>query len=264
MGVVNVTPDSFSDGGLFSSCDQAVSHALSLVDAGANILDIGGESTRPGAPEVSVEDEMARVLPVIEGLRQRTTVPISIDTTKSVVADAALAKGACMVNDISGLTFDPAMAAIAARHSASVCVMHIQGTPRTMQHAPTYADVTKEVVQFLKAAVQRATKAGVDPDAICVDPGIGFGKTLEHNLALINQIGRIAHETGRPVLAGVSRKSFIGMITGKAVHDRLSGTLAAVTASIMRGARIVRVHDVAEVADAVKVVDALVRHDVSA
>ena len=257
MGVVNVTPDSFSDGGKFASADAAVSHALDLVAAGATILDIGGESTRPGAPPVGANEEIERVLPVIEGLKNRTPVPLSIDTTKSVVAEAALSAGATMVNDISGLTFDPAIADVVARHHAALCVMHIQGTPQTMQASPEYNDVVAEVIEFLNRAVERAVACGVRKESICVDPGVGFGKALSHNLSLINAIDRIATETTRPVLAGVSRKSFIGTLTSRPVHERLHGTIAAVAVSILRGARIVRVHDVAEVSDAVRVVDAL-------
>jgi dihydropteroate synthase len=260
MGVVNVTPDSFSDGGLFSTRDTAIAHALELVAAGADILDIGGESTRPGAPAVTAAEEMDRVLPVIEALHSRVDVPISIDTTKSLVAEEALSRGATMVNDISGLTFDPSIGAVTARHDAALCVMHIQGTPRTMQDAPTYGDVSTEVIEFLNRAVQRAVDAGVRRECICVDPGIGFGKTLEHNLTLINDLGHIAVGTDRPVLAGVSRKSFLGALTGKQVQDRLYGTIAAVAVSVIRGAHIIRVHDVAEASDAVKVADALSQH----
>ena len=257
MGVVNVTPDSFSDGGLYASTETAVRHGLALVEAGADLLDIGGESTRPGAEAVSVREELARVLPVITALQERTDTPISIDTTKSEVARQAVQAGATMINDISGLTFDPAIANIAAETDAALCLMHIQGTPRTMQAAPSYSNVVDEVAQFLQTSVARALSAGVPEHRICVDPGIGFGKRLEHNLALLNGMGSISTTLRRPILAGVSRKSFLGHLTGKSVNDRLFGTLAAVTASILRGAHLVRVHDVFECMDAVRVADAL-------
>ncbi len=260
MGVVNVTPDSFSDGGKYASVESALRHSLSLVEAGADILDIGGESTRPGAPPVSPSEEMARIIPVIEAVQAATDTPISVDTTKSSVAREAVRCGATMINDISGLTFDPEIADVAAKYSCALCLMHIQGTPQTMQKAPEYHDVLDEVTSFLSDAIQRALAAGVEKQRICVDPGVGFGKRLEHNLQLINGIAHITESVHRPVLAGVSRKSFIGHITGKPVESRLFGTIGAVAASILRGAHIVRVHDVAEVMDAVHVVDELQRY----
>ena len=260
MGVLNVTPDSFSDGGKYDSVESALRHSLSLVEAGADILDIGGESTRPGAPPVSPSEEMTRIIPVIEAVHAATDTPISVDTTKSSVAREAVRCGATMINDISGLTFDPKIADVAAQYGCALCLMHIQGTPQTMQKAPEYRDVLDEVTSFLSDAVQRALAAGVEKQRICVDPGIGFGKRLEHNMQLINGIAAITERLHRPVLAGVSRKSFIGHITDKPVESRLFGTIGAVAVSILRGAHIVRVHDVAEVMDAVHVVDELQRY----
>lgn len=256
MGVVNVTPDSFSDGGRFLAPDAAIRHGLALAESGADILDVGGESTRPGAEAVTEEEERARVLPVIEGLIRAGAPPVSVDTSKAGVARAALAAGAVMVNDVTGFHADPAMAGVAADAGAAVCLMHIQGTPRTMQAAPRYQDLMGEVLDWLEEGITRAVAAGVPRDRICVDPGIGFGKTLEHNLHLLKHL-RALHVLGRPVLVGTSRKSFIGRITGAPVEGRLLGTIASVVAAALHGAHILRVHDVKECAEALKVADAI-------
>ena len=257
MGVVNVTPDSFSDGGRYLDPEGAIQRGLSLVRDGADLLDVGGESTRPGSAPVSAEEELARVLPVLRGLAV-AGVPLSIDTSKAEVAAAACGAGATIVNDVTSLS-DPAMARVVAHAGASLCLMHMQGTPATMQEAPTYRDVVAEVGDALALAVERAVAAGVMAERIVVDPGIGFGKRLEHNLALVAACGTLMRRVGRPVLVGVSRKRFLGELTGRPVEDRRFGTAAAVTACVLAGARIVRVHDVAEMRDVVRVADAIRR-----
>lgn len=259
MGILNVTPDSFSDGGKFNSVEAAVQHALSMIEEGADIIDVGGESTRPknvygGTTPVTAEEERQRVVPVIERLAALTDVPISIDTTKSAVADAALSAGAVMVNDISGLTFDPAVAEVTARHHAALVVMHIQGTPETMQIDPVYSDVVAEVKESLKRSAAKAKDAGVEN--IIIDPGIGFGKTLKHNLTLLNKLKELT-ELGYPILIGTSRKGFIGTIVNEPVDRRLEGTAASVAVSIMNGANIVRVHDVKAMKHVALVTDAV-------
>lgn len=257
MGIVNVTPDSFSDGGRFAQAEAAVAHGLQLAEDGADILDVGGESTRPGAEFVSPEEELARVIPVIEGLRRQTSALISVDTNKAEVARRALDAGADIINDITALQGDPAMAAVAAQSGAGLVLMHMQGTPRTMQAAPHYEDVMGEIAAFLKARMAAAEAAGVAPEQIALDPGIGFGKTLPHNLEIFQRLGELA-ALGRPVLMGPSRKAFIGKVLGGLPADqRLEGTAAAVTASILAGAWIVRVHDVRELARVARVADAL-------
>lgn len=261
MGVINVTPDSFSDGGETLDVERAIERGVEMANAGALVLDIGGESTRPGAEPVSAAAEIARVVPVIEGLRERSDALLSVDTTKALVAERACAAGADIINDISGLTFEPDLAAVAAAAGASLIVMHIQGTPLTMQRAPRYADLESEVAGFLEAAVARAVAAGVPRERVMVDPGIGFGKRLEHNLALIAGCGALGRRLQRPVLMGVSRKSFLAAITGRPVHERLAGTAAAVCACVLAGAAMVRVHDVAEMRDVVLVADALKRNE---
>ena len=257
MGVLNATPDSFSDGGRFASVEDAVTHGCRMAEAGADILDVGGESTRPGAAPVGPTEEAARVVPVVEAIAARVDVLISVDTTKAVVAREALDAGASMVNDISALTFDPEMADVVSMAGAGLCVMHMRGTPRTMQHEPHYHDVVSEVGEFLAAAVRRAESAGVATRAILVDPGIGFGKTLAHNLALVRAGATLRERVGRPVLVGPSRKSFLGALTGRPVGERLHATAAAVAACVMHGAQVVRVHDVAMTCDVVKVLDAV-------
>ncbi|MCX6137250.1 MAG: dihydropteroate synthase [Ignavibacteriales bacterium] len=262
MGVLNVTPDSFSDGGKYLNHDAAVAHGLAMVRDGADIIDVGGESTRPkglygqGAATVSVEEELQRVIPVIEQLASRVSVPISIDTYKSAVAEAAVNAGATIINDVSGMNFDPQIADVAARHGAALVLMHMLGTPATMQQNPQYTDVVKEVKEFLRMRIAAARRAGV-PNVI-VDPGLGFGKTLEHNLALIRNL-REFRELGCPVMIGPSRKGFIGALLDVPVEERLLGTAAAVAAAIAHGADIVRVHDVKEMKQVCVVTDAIDR-----
>ncbi len=256
MGVLNVTPDSFSDGGRYVDPGRAVAHALQMLDEGADIIDVGGESTRPGAREVSVGMEIERTVPLIARIRaQAPGAVVSIDTTKAPVARAALEAGAQMVNDISGLGFDAAIADVAAEFGASLVLMHMQGTPRTMQAAPHYTDVVKEVLAFLDERATRAIEAGVPADRIIVDPGFGFGKALEHNLEILRRLDEFT-ALGYPVLVGTSRKSFIGAITGRPATERVHGTAATVAIAALRGASIVRVHDVAAMVDVVRVVDA--------
>jgi len=255
MGIVNVTPDSFSDGGRHADAGAAIAHGLRLAAAGADLLDVGGESTRPGAKPVDEAEELARVLPVIEALVARAAVPVAIDTTKPAVMRAALAAGASVVNDVHALRSEGALAAVAAS-GAAVVLMHMQGEPRTMQAAPHYDDVVGEVHRFLAERVFACEMAGIDKRRLVIDPGFGFGKTLEHNLALLAQLRRFT-ELGVPVLAGLSRKSSLGVITGRAVGDRLAASLAAHLIAVQNGAAIVRVHDVAETVDALKVWTAL-------
>ena len=264
MGIVNVTPDSFSDGGCFQAVDAAVDHARHLIRCGADIIDIGGESTRPFAPAVSPQEEIDRVLPVIKRLAGSIAAPISIDTTKADVAEAALDAGAAMINDISALTMDPQMAATAARHAVPVILMHMQGTPRTMQLEPTYNDVVAEVRDYLAAAIRRAAAAGIARGKIIVDPGIGFGKTGRHNLDLIRHL-HVLTGLGVPVLVGPSRKRFIrDLIKAPGQKDPApdspeveTGTQAVVTAAVLNGAHIVRVHDVASTRATLRVLDAI-------
>ncbi len=249
MGIVNVTPDSFSDGGNWLDVDRAVEHASSLVEQGAGILDIGGESTRPGAEPVTLEEELRRVLPVVEELASRTDVPISIDTTKAEVARQTLSAGAKIVNDISGLMFDPEMPRVCAEQNAAVICMHIQGTPQTMQNDPHYENVVRDVLKFLDRRMQALESAGIPPERIVLDPGIGFGKTAMHNLELLSNISKL-RLLGRPVLIGHSRKRFLKAILGRPVEERSSGTLGVSIALAAQGADILRVHDVAAVRDA--------------
>jgi len=256
MGIVNVTPDSFSDGGRFASTALAITHAQQLIKDGADILDIGGESTRPGAAEVSEQEELDRVLPVIEGLRG-ISVPISIDTCKPQVMRAALAAGASMVNDINALLEEGALDAVAGS-GAAVCLMHKQGVPQTMQQQPHYIDVIAEVSAFLRDRIVAAEAAGIARDRIVIDPGFGFGKTLAHNLDLLRELETFC-ALGVPVLAGLSRKSMLGAITGRDVNERLAASVAAALLAVQRGAAIVRVHDVRETVDALKVWDAIRR-----
>lgn len=252
MGVVNVTPDSFSDGGLFLEPARALAHALTLVGQGADVLDIGGESTRPGAEPVGESEELARVMPVIEGIRARTDTPISIDTSKPAVMRAAVAAGADMINDVCALQA-PDAAATAAELEVPVCLMHMQGQPRTMQQAPSYPKVVEDVLAFFRARTEACLAAGLRREQLVVDPGFGFGKTLEHNLALLAALGRFS-ELDLPVLAGLSRKSMLGAITGRErPEQRVAASLAAALLAAERGAAIIRVHDVAETRDALKV-----------
>jgi dihydropteroate synthase len=260
MGVLNVTPDSSSDGGLHGSPDAAVARGLELAQAGADVLDIGGESTRPGATAISSDEEVARVLPVIERLRARVEVPLSIDTSKSAVARAALAAGATLVNDVTAFGQDPELASVTAAAGAAVCLMHMRGTPRTMQSDPRYDDVVAEILEHLSHAIDRAEAGGIPRARVLIDPGIGFGKTAAHNLFLLRHL-RELRLLGCPVLVGTSRKSFVGALIGqKAPDQRLFGTLGSVAAvAASAGADLVRVHDVGEARDALAVVDAISR-----
>jgi len=244
MGIVNVTPDSFSDGGRFYQCDAAVQQALKLVADGAAIVDIGGESTRPYATAVSMEEELQRVVPVIRGIVAETDIPISIDTSKAEVARAALAAGAQIINDVTGLSGDPEMLDVARKSRAGICAMHMQGTPQTMQDDPQYEDVVLEILSYLDGRLQVLRQAGIPAQRICLDPGIGFGKTHQHNLELVRQVDRF-HALGCPLLVGHSRKGFIGRVLGDRDIERDSGTLGVSFYLAMRGVQIIRVHDVA-------------------
>ena len=258
MGVVNVTPDSFSDGGRYLDARAAVTHGLELEAEGARILDVGGESTRPGAVPVSGEEELRRVLPVIEGLvASGATAQISIDTSKAKVAAAALDAGATFVNDVTAFRGDPAMADLVAGSGADCCLMHMVGEPRTMQRNPRYEDVVGEVKAFLKERLAFAVGAGISEERIMLDPGIGFGKTVTHNLELLGRLDELA-VIGPPVIVGPSRKSFLGRLTGRPVDERVAGTIAACVVAYAHGARVFRVHDVAPVADALVVAAATV------
>lgn len=255
MGIVNVTPDSFSDGGRFNRLDSALEHGLALAEQGADVLDIGGESTRPGAEPVTVDDELERVIPVIESLSRRTDTPISIDTSKPEVMRAAVEAGACMINDVNALRTKGALAA-AAGLDVPVCLMHMQGRPRTMQTDPRYSDVVSDVLEFLRERIEACRVAGIDEEQLIVDPGYGFGKSLEHNLDLLHRQSELL-TLGRPLLVGISRKSMLGRLTGRDVaSDRLAASLAAALIAAQRGASLLRVHDVAETVDAVRVLEA--------
>ena len=255
MGIVNVTPDSLSDGGQFSSAETAVSHGLRMAEEGAVILDVGGESTRPGAAPVSARDEIGRVVPVIRRLAESAAVPVSVDTSKPEVIEAAVAAGASMVNDVRALRADGALQAAAAA-AVPVCLMHMQGEPGTMQASPTYRNVVEEVFAFLAERMEACLAAGIDEERIAVDPGFGFGKTLEHNLILMRGLGRLL-DLGRPLLVGLSRKSMIGKLLDRPVDNRLWGSLALAVMAAERGARILRVHDVAPTVDALKIAAAV-------
>ncbi len=256
MGVVNVTPDSFSDGGNFLDAGRAVDLGLEMERCGAEIIDIGGESTRPGASPVTAEQELERIAPVVTGLRQKSDVLISVDTTKAAVARWALGNGVEIVNDVSALTGDPDMAGLVAESGAGVVLMHRRGNPQTMQENPSYRDVVAEVHEFLERAVAAAEAAGVAPDSILVDPGFGFGKTVDHNLVLLNRLG-VLSSLGKPILVGTSRKSFIGRLLDVPIEERLHGTSASVAAAILRGAHVVRVHDVSQMTQVSRLIDAI-------
>jgi len=255
MGILNVTPDSFSDGGLFSSRDAAVAHALQMIQAGARIIDVGGESTRPGAAAVSEADEIQRVVPIVSELSKRSTALISVDTSKAGVIRAAVEAGAVIVNDVRALAEPGALAAVAGTNAA-VCLMHMQGEPRSMQQDPHYVDVVTEVCDFLRDRLQTCIQAGIDPNRVALDPGIGFGKRLEHNLALLAHLPALS-AIGRPLLIGASRKSMFGSLLNRTVDQRMAGGLAVAAASVLAGAKILRVHDVAETIDALTVAVAL-------
>jgi dihydropteroate synthase len=256
VGVVNVTPDSFFDGGLYFEPARAIERALALAAEGADIIDIGGESSRPGSSPVPAKEEKKRILPVIEVLKQKKDVLISADTSKAEVAESALAAGADIINDISAGRFDPGMLPLIGRSGAGLILMHMKGTPRTMQLAPHYDDVVGEVKKFLGDRLEAAMSFGVPPENIILDPGIGFGKTLEHNLTLLNSLGSLA-ELGRPLIIGVSRKSFIGQLLEVETQDRLEGTIAASIVGLLRGASLLRVHDIQAMKRAVTVAEAI-------
>jgi dihydropteroate synthase len=256
MGVLNVTPDSFYSGSRRPESTQALSDGVAMIAAGADLIDVGGESTRPGSRPVSEEEELERILPVVRGLRREVSAPISIDTYKANVARAGLEAGADIVNDISALRFDPGMIALIAAERVPVVLMHMQGTPQTMQVEPRYDDVTREVRDFLAAQLYEAMDSGIPPEAIILDPGIGFGKSIDHNLQLLRGLPVLA-ALGQPLLVGVSRKAFIGRILDLEPADRLEGSLAAAVAAALSGANIVRVHDVKETCRAVRVADAI-------
>ncbi|MCX8026585.1 MAG: dihydropteroate synthase [Thermodesulfovibrionales bacterium] len=257
MGIVNITPDSFSDGGLFLKKDDAIKHALKLINDGADIIDIGGESTRPGAQPVSIQQELDRTIPVIESLSGLTDVPISIDTYKSNVAEEAIKAGASIVNDISGLGFDEEMAGVVAKYNVPVIIMHIKGTPKDMQTNPTYHALIPEIMDYFRIRIKMGLDAGIDEKNIIIDPGIGFGKTFNHNLEILNRLCEFSIFE-MPIAVGVSRKSFIGAILGNLPpSERLAGSIGASAIAAYNGANILRVHDVKETKRAVMVVDAI-------
>lgn len=255
MGVVNITPDSFSDGGLYLSTQKAISHARDLIAEGADILDIGGESTRPGSQSVSIDEELNRVIPVLEALAD-ANIPISIDTSKPEVMRQAIAAGAFMINDINALRSSEALEVIAQHDHVQVCLMHMQGTPQNMQANPQYQDIVSEVKDFLQQRLQAAKAAGISPDRLVIDPGFGFGKTLQHNYTLLNQLSELT-TLNVPVLVGLSRKSMLGAITGNSVDHRIHESIAAALLAVIKGAKIVRVHDVKASKDALSIYTAM-------
>jgi len=262
MGVLNVTPDSFSDGGHYFETGKAIEHGIRMDRDGADIIDIGGESTRPYSEAVSAAEEMDRVIPVIEALRNQITAPISIDTCKARVAREALKAGASIINDISALRFDPEMARTAAKEGVPVILMHMKGTPGDMQKNPVYGDLIHEILDFLRDAIERCEAAGIHRELTVVDPGIGFGKTFDHNLLIIRELSRF-QRLKRPVLLGPSNKAFIGHILRKEPHDRDTGSMAAVAAGAMNGAHILRVHHVKKAVETVRIIDAIRRGKVN-
>ena len=259
MGILNVTPDSFSDGGKFAARDAALRQADSMAAAGAAIIDIGGESTRPGAKDINEQEELDRVLPVVEAVAASVAVPVSIDTSKPVVMRAAVASGAAMINDIRALQEEGALSAV-TELQIPVCLMHMQGLPRTMQHSPEYSDVVSEVRSFLAARISACREAGLAEELLIVDPGFGFGKTVQHNVELLANLRQL-RDLGRPVLAGLSRKSTLGVLTGRDVSERLPASIAAAVVTVMQGADIVRVHDVGETVDALRVAAVVMESD---
>ena len=261
MGVLNVTPDSFSDGGIYFQRDKAIEHGLSMASDGADILDVGGESTRPYSEKISDEEELDRVIPVIKALSKDLPIPISIDTCKAEVAHQALKAGASIINDISAFRIDPEMISVAAEAGVPVILMHMQGTPTDMQANPTYENLIPEIVDFLRSAMNRGVEGGISKDMLIVDPGIGFGKTFNHNLQIIRGLAEF-HVLERPVLLGPSNKAFIGHILDKEPHERDTGSMAAVAAGVLNGAHIVRVHNVKKTMETVKMVDAIKRGSV--
>ncbi|MDC8830906.1 dihydropteroate synthase [Alteromonas gilva] len=255
MGILNVTPDSFSDGGKHNSLSGAVEQAHAMAEAGATIIDIGGESTRPGAPEVSLDNELERVVPVIEAIRQHSDIVISVDTSKAEVMRQALAAGADMINDVRALR-EPGCREVVAEFKVPVCLMHMQGQPRTMQQSPQYEDLLSDIDTFFNEQITACIDAGISRDKILLDPGFGFGKTLQHNYQLLHSLARF-HHFNLPLLVGMSRKSMLGKVTGQPVERRLAGSLAVATIAAMQGAQILRVHDVAETKDVVDIVSYL-------
>ncbi len=262
MGVLNVTPDSFSDGGRYFSVAHAVAHGVNMARDGADIIDIGGESTRPYSGKLPTNEEMARVIPVIRQLRKEISIPISIDTYKAEVAEEALNAGASMINDISALRLDPHMGRVAANACVPVILMHMKGTPENMQRHPEYDDLIREILDFLKNAIQRSESAGIKRDMMILDPGIGFGKTFEHNLKVIHNLEKF-QTLKQPLLLGPSNKAFIGRILGKEAHERDTGTMAAVAACVMNGAHIIRAHNVKMAVETIKIIDAIKRERIS-
>lgn len=263
MGILNITPDSFSDGGLHFDRNAAIDRAVRMADEGADIIDIGGESTRPGSDPVFLDEELKRTLPVIEAISSKLTIPVSIDTYKSAVATRAIDAGASIVNDISGLRFDPEMPGVVSRHKVPVVIMHIKGSPKNMQTDPVYQALVPEIMDYLSGSIEVAVSAGVREEMIVIDPGIGFGKTFDHNLEIINRLDQFK-SFEKPILIGPSRKAFLGKILdGAPSGERLEGTAAAVAISIIKGANIIRVHDVKEMAKVAKVADAIKRERVT-
>jgi len=258
MGVLNVTPDSFSDGGRFYTLELAVGQARRMIAEGADVLDVGGESTRPGADAVPAEEQIRRTVPVIEEVRRFSDIPISIDTASAETAERAIEAGADMINDVTALRGDPRMAAAVAALSVPVVLMHMQGSPRTMQQSPHYGDVVGDIMDFFRERIEAAVRAGIDEGRILVDPGFGFGKKVEHNLEILRRLQEF-HRLGRPLLVGTSRKSTIGLVMGRGLDDRLFGTAATVCACVSRGAHMVRVHDVGPMRDAVRMTEAIER-----
>jgi len=258
MGILNVTPDSFSDGGRFLKFEQAVDQGMRMADEGADIIDVGGESTRPGSDPITLDEELSRVIPVIESLTKKTDIPVSIDTYKAEVASRALDAGAEMINDISALRFDTKIRKVASESKVPVILMHIQGTPKEMQQDPFYQDVMAEITDYLKESIQIAEKAGIEKKKLIIDPGIGFGKRLEDNLNILKNLKRFSI-LGCPILVGCSRKSFIGNILNLPVEERLEGSLAALALAVVNGANIVRVHDVRESRRVAGLVDAVLK-----
>ncbi len=263
MGILNITPDSFSDGGRHFDATAAVEQGVRMVDDGADIIDIGGESTRPGSEPVPLEEELRRTIPVIKALANKIAVPISIDTYKAEVARQALAAGASIVNDISGLRFDPDMPKVVAENQVPVIIMHIKGRPREMQKNPVYEALIPEIIDYFRISIRLARKFGIPDELMILDPGIGFGKTFDHNLEILNNLEQLT-VLQKPLLLGPSRKAFLGKILGDVpASDRLEGTAAAIAVSIMKGANIIRVHDVKEMARVAKVIDAIKREKVA-
>ena len=256
MGVLNVTPDSFSDGGKYHESNTAIERGITMAREGADIIDVGGESTRPYSRKITVSEELDRVIPVIEGLKKELTIPISIDTCKGVVAQEAFKAGTSIINDISALRFDPHMASIVAEAGVPVILMHMKGMPETMQENPTYVDLIPEILDFLEDAIERSVTAGIKREWIIVDPGIGFGKTFDHNLKIIKELSRFA-ALESPILLGTSNKAFIGHILGKEVYERDTGTMATIAYGVINGAHIVRVHHVRKAVETVRMIEAI-------